>query len=219
MRRTTLLVPLALVFTACPLQAQQPDVAQIKQEREIADRQAPKLAEVLRLKPGMTVADIGSGGGAFSVVLGHWIGTGKVFATDINDDAIRETRDYAAKEGLKNVTVVEGGPAATNLPVNCCDAVFMRDVYHHIMRVDAFNASLLATLKPGGRLAIIDFRPRTGSALPDGVPVNRGGHGISPTIIEQELKAAGFAHISTTESWPADEKQQRLFLVLFEKPK
>jgi len=217
MRQLTLVVPLAIVLVT-PAYAQQPDAAQIKQEREIADRQAPKLAEVLNLKPGMTVADIGAGGGAFTVVLGHWIGSGKVLATDITERAIRETRAYAEREGLKNVTVIEGGAAATNLPANCCDALFMRDVYHHIMQVDAFNKSLFATLKPGGRLAILDFRPRKGSALPDGVPANRGGHGISPEIIEQELKAAGFTHISTTDSWPTDEKQQALFLVLFAKP-
>ena len=217
MRQLTLVVPLAIVLVT-PAYAQQPDAAQLKQEREIADRQAPKLAEVLNLKPGMTVADIGAGGGAFTVVLGHWIGSGKVLATDITERAIRETRAYAEREGLKNVTVIEGGAAATNLPANCCDALFMRDVYHHIMQVDAFNKSLFATLKPGGRLAILDFRPRKGSALPDGVPANRGGHGISPEIIEQELKAAGFTHISTTDSWPTDEKQQALFLVLFAKP-
>ena len=217
MHRLTLFSVFTLALASVAA-AQQPDAAQIKQEREIADRQAPKLAQVLNLKPGMTVADIGAGGGAFTVVLGHWIGSGKVLATDITDHAIRETREYAAKEGLKNVTVIEGGAAATNLPANCCDAMFMRDVYHHITQVDAFNKSLFATLKPGGRLAILDFRPRKGSALPAGVPANRGGHGISPEIIEQELKAAGFTHISTTDSWPPDEKQQALFLVLFEKP-
>src|SRR5262245_27256771 len=145
MRRLTLFVSMIAAISAVPSFAQQPDAAQIKQEREIADRQAPKLAEVLNLKPGMTVADIGSGGGAFTVVLGRWIGSGKVFATDITDRALRETREYAAKEGLKNVTVIEGGAAATNLPANCCDAMFMRDVYHHIIQVDAFNKSLFAT--------------------------------------------------------------------------
>ena len=61
------------------------------------------------LTPGMTVADIGAGGGAFTVVLGKWIGDGKVFATDIGERQRRETRAYADKEGLKNVTVIEGG--------------------------------------------------------------------------------------------------------------
>jgi predicted methyltransferase len=218
MRRLTVLVSLTLIVSTLPAFARQPDAAQIKQEREIAERQAPKLAEVLNLKPGMTVADIGSGGGAFTVVLGRWIGAGQVFATDITANALRTTREYAEREGLKNVTVIEGGVASTNLPAACCEALFMRDVYHHVTAVEAFNNSLFATLKPGGRLAIIDFRPRPGSKLFDGVPANRGGHGISPALVEQELKAAGFTHLQTIESWPTDEKQQPLFLVLFSKP-
>ncbi len=73
---------------------------------------------------------------------------------------------YVKKEGLNNVTVIEGAAAATNLPDACCDAVFLRHVYHHITEIDAFNKSLLASLKPGGRLAIIDFVPDKGSQLP-----------------------------------------------------
>src|SRR5262245_53315558 len=196
MRRLTLFGSLIVVLAAVPVFAQQqPDAAQIKQERARAELEVPYLVDVLGLKPGMTVADIGSGGGAFTVVLGHWIGSGKVLATDITDRALRETREYAAKEGLKNVSVIEGGVAATNLPANCCDAMFMRDVYHHITQVDAFTKSLFATLKPGGRLAILDFIPQPGSKLPAGVPENRGGHGIPTAVVESELKAVGFRHL------------------------
>ena len=81
------------------------------------------------------------------------------------------TREYAKKEGLTNVTVLEGGAATTNLPDACCDAVFLRLVYHHIIEIAPFNKSVYASLKPGGRLAIIDFVPEKGSKLPDGVPV------------------------------------------------
>ena len=62
----------------------------------------------------MTVADVGAGGGAFTVVLGKWIGSGHVYATDITERALRTTREYAEKEGLTNVTVIEGGADRTN---------------------------------------------------------------------------------------------------------
>ncbi len=218
MRRLTLFVSIAVVIAAGALAAQQPDAAQIKQERDQAEKDAPKLAEILQIKPGMAIADIGAGGGAFTVVLGRLFNTGKIYATDIGQRQLKEIRDYADREGLKNVTVIEGAAAATKLPAGCCDAMFMRDVYHHITQVDAFNKSLFASLKPGGRLAILDFRPRGGSAVPDGVNPNRGGHGISPSTIEDEVKAAGFKHLQTIESWPPDEKKQALFLVLFAKP-
>jgi len=215
-RTLSLALTLTLSISVGLLSAQQPDARQIAQERAQAELDAPKLVEVLELEPGMTVADIGTGGGAMTVVLGKWIGTGHVFATDITERALRITREYAAKEGLTNVTVIEGAEAATNLPDTCCDAIFLRNVYHHITAVEAFNKSLVASLKPGGRLAIIDFEDRKGSPsqIPKGVPANRGGHGIPPGIVVEELKAAGLAHVGTTENWPPKEPT---FLVLFKK--
>ena len=202
---------------AVPAYGQDPDARQIAQERRQAEKDVPQLAEVLQLKPGMTVADVGSGGGAFTVVFGKWLGAGRVYATDVTERALRLTREYAKTEALTNVTVIEGAADRTNLPTDCCDAIFMRDVYHHITDVPAFNKSLFTSLKPGGRLAIIDFPPMPNSKVFPGVPANRGGHGIRPNLIEEELTAAGFTHVSTTENWPRDEKT-RLFLVLFQKP-
>ena len=75
MKRRFFVAALLLAASTHLLVAQQePDAAQIKQEREQAELDAPKLVEVLGVKPGMTIADIGSGGGAMTVVLGHWIG-------------------------------------------------------------------------------------------------------------------------------------------------
>ena len=207
----------ATLIAAAPAFAQEPDAKQIAQERQQAEIDVPELVKVLDLKPGMTIADVGAGGGAFTVVLGHWIGDGRVYATDIGQRQLRVIREYADKEGLKNVMVIEGAAAATNLPAACCDAIFMRDVYHHVTAIDAFNKSLLASLKPGGRLAIIDFRGRPGSAVPEGVPANRGGHGIPPEIVADEIKAAGFTHVRTMDPWLGD-KRNAMFLVLFVKP-
>lgn len=201
------------------LAAQAPDAKQVAQERAQAELDAPKLVEVLELKPGMAVADIGSGGGAMTVVLGHWNKGGHVFATDITEHALRETRAYAKKEGLTNVTVIEGAAAATNLPDACCDAVFLRHVYHHITDIAAFNKSLHASLKPGGRLAIIDFEARKPNAaeIPKGVPANRLGHGIPASVVIEEVTAAGFTHVRTIDAWPPADKRPTLHLTLFRK--
>lgn len=218
MAKTPPIAPLfAALLAVAVVNAQEPGARQIAQERAQAESDLPHLVEALELAPGMTVADVGSGGGAVTVVLGKWNTSGRVFATDITERGLRLTREYATREGLTNVTVIEGAAGATNLPDACCDAIFMRDVYHHITEIESFNKSLKASLKTGGRLAIIDFQADKGSKLPAGVPANREGHGVPPPVVEAELTAAGFTHVKTVGRWPPDDKNP-LFLVLFRKP-
>ena len=211
-------VVLVAVALAVTLRAQEPDAKQIAQERAQAELDAPKIVDVLELKPGMTVADVGSGGGAMTVVLGKWNVNGRVYATDVTEHALRHTREYVKKEGLTNVTVIEGAAASTNLPAQCCDAIFLRHVYHHITEIDAFNKSLLASLKPRGRLAIIDFEDKPNPAeIPKGVPANRLGHGIPASVVIEELTAAGFTHLRTINAWPPGDKSPNGHLTLFRK--
>lgn len=217
MTRHSLLL-IAFLSLAVPAFAQDADYArQVAQERKQAEIEAPQLAEVLGLQPGMTVADIGTGGGAMAIVLAKWIGHGRVFATDVTQRSLTITRDYAKKENLTNVTVIEGGAASTNLPDACCDAMFLRNVYHHVTAPADFNTSMLASLKPGGRLAIIDFEDRSGGKIPEGAPSNRGGHGVPPGITIEELAAAGFVHVRTIDAWPPGSKSPSPFLTLFRK--
>ena len=208
----------AALLCGTPAYAQDDDYArQVVQERRDAEIDAPQLAEVLGLKAGMTVADIGTGGGAMAMVLGRLLGSGRVYATDITQRSLTLTREYAKKEGLTNITVIEGGAASTNLPGECCDALFMRNVYHHVTEPAAFNKSLYATAKPGARVAIIDAPPAKGSKLPAGVPENRGGHGVPATVVIEELAAAGFVHVRTIQGWPPGDHYPTVFLALFEK--
>ena len=124
MRHQHLLQMMVVLCAVGAVHAQQPDAAQIAQERRQAELDAPKLVEVLELKPGMTVGDVRSGFGAMTVVLGHWIGPGRVFATDVTEHALRQRANTLKKEGLTNVTVIAGAEAATNMPDACCDAIF-----------------------------------------------------------------------------------------------
>ncbi len=211
-------VLVAALLCAPRVYGQDDDYArQVAQERREAESEAPQLAEALGLKPGSTVADIGTGGGAMAMVLGRLVGSGRVYATDITERSLTTAREYAKKEGLTNITVIEGGAASTNLPNECCDALFLRNVYHHVTEPAAFNKSLYATAKPGARLAIIDAPPANGSKLPSGVPANRGGHGVPATVVIDELTAAGFVHVRTIQGWPPGDTYPTVFLALFEK--
>jgi predicted methyltransferase len=207
----------AAVLTAAIASAQPPDDKQTAQERAQAEADAPKLSAVLELEPGMTVADVGAGFGAMTVVLAKRDPTGRVIATDIAERQLTVIRDAVRREGLENVTVLQSGAASTNLRDACCDAIFLRNVYHHITDVAAFNRSLFAALKPGGRLAIIDAPPGISSEIPKGVPANREGHGIRAAIVSDELTAAGFIVDRTIDRWPPDDKTPA-YLVLVRKP-
>ena len=211
---------IACLFFALPAEAQpQRPATAVRQEREQAAREVPQLAELLALKPGMTVADVGAGGGAMSVAMAKWLGPeGRVYATDIGAAQLAEIRALVTQDAVPNVVVLEGAGSSTNLPNECCHAIFLRDVYHHLTRPHEFDASLLASLKSGGRLAIIDFPPDPGSPVPAGVPSDRGGHGIPASIIATEVTGAGFRHLMTMPIWPPDGNRDRLFLVMFEKP-
>ena len=182
-----------------------------------AELEVPELVRLLELKPGMTVADVGAGFGAWTVRFAKVVGpSGRVYATDVGKAQLDALRDYTKREGLANVTVVEGAIDSTNLPPQCCDAILIRDAYHHFTQPDAMIKSIAAALKAGGRLAVIDFPPRANSPVPEGVPANRGGHGVPPEVVTREVGAA-LAHVQTIAKWGDGGEPANLFLVLFQK--
>jgi ubiquinone/menaquinone biosynthesis C-methylase UbiE len=215
MRRIVIVFGLVLGLIG-PAAAQQSSLTegQIK----TAELEVPELVKLLGLQPGMTIADVGAGFGAWTVRFAKVVGpSGRVYATDIGAAQLAALRDYAAKEGLTNVTVVEGAVDSTNLPAACCDAILIRDAYHHLTQPTDIVGSLAAALKPGGRLAVIDFPPRANSEVPAGVPENRRGHGVPPEVVQSEVGAA-LTHLQTIASWAPGSQPASLYLLLFRKP-
>jgi len=165
-----------------------------------------RLALFMAWKPGTTVADIGAGDGKYSFAAAERLGaSGKVYATEIDKKKLEELRAEVRKRKLQNVVVVDSKEADTNLPAGCCEAIFLRHVYHHLTKPAEFDANLARSLKPGGRLAIIDFPPRSGLDPVEGVPSNRGGHGIPQKIVIEELTAAGLQMEKVVHDWPDDD--------------
>ena len=178
-----------------------------------AAEEIKRLAALMEWKPGTVVADIGAGDGTYSFAAAPYVGdSGKVFATELDAEKIEKIRAYVKKRNLQNVSVIESAEADTNLPTACCDAIFLRRVYHHLTKPVEFNTNLVRSLKPGGRLAILDFPPRPGLEPVEGVPANRGGHGIPQKIVIEELTAAGLQVEKILNDWPGDS-----YCVLFVK--
>ena len=164
-----------------------------------------RLAALMEWKPGTIAADIGAGDGKYTFAAVERVGaSGKVYATEIDGKKLEELQGEVAKRKLENVTVVESKETDTNLPSGCCDAIFLRHVYHHLTKPVEFDRNLARSLKLGGRLAIIDFAPRSGLEPVEGVPSNRGGHGIAQKLVIEELRAAGFEVEKIVNDWPDD---------------
>jgi ubiquinone/menaquinone biosynthesis C-methylase UbiE len=198
-----------LAFTALviALSAQQP------WNRDF-DEDMTRLVPILDLRAGQTVADIGAGGGELTVRLAKQVGPeGRVYATEMASDRMDRIRRRAEDDGLKNVTVIEAHATRTNLPESCCDAIVIRNVYHHFDDPAAMNKSLYASLKPGGQLAIIDFSPNRGRPTATSA-ANRdqdNSHGVDAETVVKEVTAAGF------EQHAVEKSGDRSFLAVFRK--
>jgi ubiquinone/menaquinone biosynthesis C-methylase UbiE len=181
-------------------------------------QEADRLATLLNWNPGSVVADIGAGDGELTLLAAQRIGpSGKVYSTELDAKALAHLKELAAKE--KNIIAVKAAEKETNLPPECCESIFMRLVYHHLTKPAEIGASLFRSLKPGGRLAVIDMDPSEGSSVPKGVPKSRGGHGILQKLLVSELIAAGFEVETIQNDWPGRSASFQVYCVVFRKPK
>jgi cyclopropane fatty-acyl-phospholipid synthase-like methyltransferase len=182
-------------------------------------RSAPeneKIFEALKLEPGAVVGEIGAGNGELSIAAARVVGTqGKVFTSELGDNRVKSLETAVQSSGLSQITVVTGDANKTNFPDACCNAIFMRNVYHHFADPIAMTKSIAASLKPGGRVAIVDFMPnrnRPEAARPAD-RANNDSHGVSADSVSRELKEAG---LDIVTSQPGND---RWFMVVAVKPR
>jgi predicted methyltransferase len=155
-------------------------------ERENEER--PKLAvQLLELRFGMVIADIGAGSGYYSELLSRAVGpTGKVYANDIQPGMIRLLQQRVRNSSLTNVEVVQGAEADPKLPAASIDLALMVDVYHELAQPQAMLRNIRDSLKPGGALVLLEFRKEDAS-----VPI-RPEHKMSIQEVRAELEPEGF---------------------------
>jgi SAM-dependent methyltransferase len=143
-----------------------------------------EVIQALKLKSDAVIADIGSGTGYFATRFAHMVPQGRVYGVDTEPDMVKYLADRAKREGLKNLAAVTGKPGDPRLPEKA-DLIVFVDVYHHVEDRERYFRQLQNALKPGGRLAIIDFRMDSREGPPKAAR-------IAPEQVKSELKRAGY---------------------------
>lgn len=149
------------------------------------------VIETLELSPAMSVADIGAGTGYFAVRIAPHVPQGKVIAVDVEQDMVRYLGERAAKENITNLQPVLGTLDGPNLP-STVDRVLVVDTYHHIAGREAYFTKLRASLTPGARVVIVDYKADS----PIGPPPD---HRFPKEQVEKELSSAGYKLLASPD--------------------
>ena len=144
-----------------------------------------RVMDVLGLKPGKSVADIGAGSGWFTVRAARRVGpSGTVYAVDINPEAKEYIGKRAQKEKLENVKTILSKSDDPMLPADSVDAVLLLKTYHEVARPVELLRNLRASLRPAAKVGVID---RNG---------NGEDHGVGKDVVIREAQEAGYRLIN-----------------------
>ncbi len=172
-------------------------------EARLNKLQPPGLVmDIIGAAPGMVIAEIGAGWGRYIVHLADRVGPeGKIYAEDINAAALRDCAERCRRGGFANVTTVIGEPADPKLPARALDLIFIISSYHHFGDPVALMSKAREALKPGGRVAIVEWIP----------PTTGRGEGNTPETMTSQMKKAGYGLLRIDRSLEKD----RLLIYLF----
>lgn len=182
------------------------DLSIFEDPRREENLQINRVMDLLKIKDGSTVADIGAGSGWFTVRAARRVGSGgKVYAVEINADFLEHIDRRAADEKLSNIQTVLGKEDDPRLPADSIDAVLILKTYHEIAQPILLLSHLRASMRPGALLGIID---RNG---------NGRDHGIGKKTVIAEAREAGFTTVEEYDFVKADGMDY--FLVLRAEPR
>lgn len=167
-----------------------------------------KLIPLLNLKPTDIVADIGAGTGYFSFRMASEVPKGRVYAVDVQPEMLDRIRARIVKDKVRNVQPVHSSIATPRLPSNTVDVMLLVDAYHEFALPREMGQAMLFSLKPGGRLALVEYRGEDPN-----VPI-KDLHKMTVAQARKEMEAIGFRFVSAdSKSLPWQH------LMIFEKPR
>ena len=167
--------------------------------RDSRDREedCKTMLAALKVKPGDTVCDLGCGNGFYTLKLANLVGDkGRVFAVDIQREMLGLLKDRAAEEKVTNIEPVLGTLVDPKLPAGSVDLVLLVDVYHEFSHPEQMLAAIRKSLKPTGRIALVEFR-----AEDPEVPI-KPLHKMSKAQIMKEFPPNGFKLVEEFDKLP-----------------
>jgi ubiquinone/menaquinone biosynthesis C-methylase UbiE len=190
-----------------------PDVASYLKKFEVESREVyserEKIVAACKIKPGMTVADVGAGTGLFTRLFAMEVGEkGKVIAVDISEKFLDHIEKTCKDAKIANVETMQCTATSSKLPEKSVDLAFICDTYHHFEFPFRTMDSIHKALKPGGRLVLIDFHRIPGKSREFIIGHVRAGQ----EVFVQEIEDAGFKKVG-------EEKKllEENYFVIFEK--
>ncbi|HEX3131262.1 MAG TPA: class I SAM-dependent methyltransferase [Thermoanaerobaculia bacterium] len=171
-----------------------------------ADLEKPEVTiAAMNLHDGDMVADVGAGTGFYSRRLARAVApSGKVYANDIQPEMLERLKELSAQEGIANIVPVLGTETDLNLPEKTFDWVLLVDVYHEFQQPDVMLQQIRKTLKPNGRVALVEYRLEGSTASHISLE-----HRMSVEQVTAEWTAGGFELERTIEDLPS----QHLFIL------
>src|SRR4051812_1086178 len=167
-----------------------------RSERDL-EEDPDRAIDILKLQKGAIVADVGAGSGYMTEKLSKKVGPmGRVYATDIQQGMIDLLNKRVTKRKLTNVLPILSTQDDPRLPLDMVDLVLMVDVYHELSQPQLMLRRIKASLKPGGRLVLLEYRKEDPN-----IPI-RPEHKMSVAEAKLEVEAEGFMLTTTNEDLP-----------------
>ena len=156
--------------------------------------QVPLVLDSLDPEPDAVIGDLGCGPGIFSTAFARRCPRGLVYAADVEPRQLDALNARLAAEDIRNVVPVLASRADPHFPPGALDLVFVADTYHHLEERVAYMRRLASALKPGGRVALLDYKP---GKLDHGPPPE---HKLPAGTMEREMREAGYVLVQTFDT-------------------
>jgi predicted methyltransferase len=181
------------------------DVARVITSGRDGWQHPERVMEVLDLRPGDRVAEIGAGSGYWIARLAEAVGpTGRVYAVEVEPGLVGALEEWVAHEGFDNVEVVYGAYDDPGLPDGAIDVAMTCLTYHHIEDRVVYFRRLHADLSPGARIVHLDDRPDAPAPISW---FQSSGHWTEPALIASEMREAGYVRVAAYDFLPAQSFQ------------